>query len=253
MTPRVDLQEFRAAYIAEADEQLAIANAKLLLAEAAHRAKKRDPRSVRDLFRALHTLKGLSSMVGIEPVVAIAHQLETVLRTADRSGGALGDGAIDTLLRGARAIELRVRALERGAPVAAAPAALLAALAQLEDGNDATAPSRRRSQDLDLDPALAAKLASFEKDQLLNAGDTGMRALRMQFVPSPSKAEAGRPSAGSRTTSSAIDLLTSMARVSGTYFSSAAGSPRPTSPWLTIPRIAGSTLGGLISTTAVTE
>ncbi len=191
MTPRVDLHEFRAAYIAEADEQLAIANAKLLLAEAAHRAKKRDPRSVRDLFRALHTLKGLSSMVGIEPVVAIAHQMETVLRTADRSGGALGEAAIDTLLRGARAIELRVRALERGAPVAAAPAALLAALAQLEDGNDATAPSRRRSQDLDLDPALAAKLASFEKDQLLNAGDTGMRALRMQFVPSPSKAEAG--------------------------------------------------------------
>jgi len=44
---------------------------------------------VREAFRALHTVKGLASMVGIEPVVAIAHRMEAALRAADQKAARL--------------------------------------------------------------------------------------------------------------------------------------------------------------------
>ena len=125
MTDKVDLQEFRAAYLAEADEQLGVANAKLLAIEEALKRGENDPRSVRDLFRALHTIKGLSSMIGVEPVVAIAHRMETVLRASDRAGGKLPVAAVERLLDGTRAIERCVRALAADKEIPTPSAALL--------------------------------------------------------------------------------------------------------------------------------
>jgi len=75
-----------------------------------------------------------------------------------------------------------------GKPSAAAPSAILEALDRLDP---ALAPPRAASRALDLDPTIEAKLAPFERDLLINAGATGRRALRADFSPSPSKAEAG--------------------------------------------------------------
>ena len=110
MTASVDLQEFLGAYVAEAEEQVSLANGMLLEIEASLRARQANPRAVRDLFRALHTQKGLSAMVGVEPIVAIAHRMESSLRTVDQEGGRLTTESVDTLLKGVRAIEQRVRA-----------------------------------------------------------------------------------------------------------------------------------------------
>jgi chemotaxis protein histidine kinase CheA len=110
VSDRVDLAEFLSAYVAETDEQLTAANARLLGIEAALRKNETSPRAVRDLFRALHTIKGLSAMVGVEAIVTIAHKMESVLRAADRAGGVLASAAVDTMLEGVRAIEQRVRA-----------------------------------------------------------------------------------------------------------------------------------------------
>jgi two-component system chemotaxis sensor kinase CheA len=186
--PRVDLAEFRTAFVAEADEQLAMANAKLLLIEESQKRGDKNPRAVRDVFRALHTVKGLAAMVGVEPIVAIAHKMESALRDADRAGGALPRGSVDVLLEGVRAIDHRVRALDRGAPVPEPPRPLLAALDSLESYGAASNATPRR---LLLDAALDEKLAPFEREQLLRAGDEGHRALRMEFAPSPERAEAG--------------------------------------------------------------
>ena len=84
---KVDLREFRAAYLAEVDEHLSAINAGLMAVDTANRGGKSSPRELRELMRLLHTIKGLSAMVGIEPIVGIAHRMETVLRAADRAGG----------------------------------------------------------------------------------------------------------------------------------------------------------------------
>ncbi|HEY3821112.1 MAG TPA: chemotaxis protein CheW [Polyangiaceae bacterium] len=184
---RVDLAEFQAAYITEVDEQLLGAISKLLAIEAAARKGERQPRTVRDLFRAMHTIKGLSAMVGIEPIVGIAHRIESALRVADRSGGTLSLEAIDLILRGVRGIEQCVRAVDKGTPPEPPPA-LLSALDALEP-QDASAP--RGAARLTLDPALEQKLDAFERDLLLKGAEEGRRAVRLDYAPSTTRAAQG--------------------------------------------------------------
>ena len=105
---RLDLGEFIAGYLAEAEDHLASANVNLLALEQSLKKQEKNPRAVRELFRSLHTLKGLSAMVGAEPIVDISHEMETLLRNADRAGGAVPAEAVDVLLAGVRAIEERV-------------------------------------------------------------------------------------------------------------------------------------------------
>jgi two-component system chemotaxis sensor kinase CheA len=189
VTGTADLKEFIAAYLVEAEEHLTVANTQLLAIESAQRSGETNPRAVRETFRSLHTIKGLSAMVGVEPVVAIAHRMENFLRDSDRSGGALPQSAIDALLRGVRAIEQRVAALSRGDGAAAPSEELLAALDSL--GLGATPSVRSPTAVLDLDPAVLAKLAPFEVDQLLRGIAAGQRALRAEFSPSPERAAHG--------------------------------------------------------------
>ena len=121
MTDDVDLREFISGFVAESDELVAAANASLLDIEAGNLTGASRPRAVRDLFRALHTIKGLAGMIGVEPIVELAHGLEGLVRTADRAGGVLARDAVDVSLRGIAAIAERVRAVaERQVPMSIA-------------------------------------------------------------------------------------------------------------------------------------
>ena len=91
------LKEFVSAYVVEAEEHLELASAQLLAVDAALRAGGANLKGVREAFRALHTVKGLSAMVGVEPVVAITHRMETILRVHDRRASKLPLNVVDTL------------------------------------------------------------------------------------------------------------------------------------------------------------
>lgn len=188
MSAPLPLAEFLSAYLVEVEEHLAAANTHLLATEVALRKGEANLRGVRETFRALHTIKGLSAMVGVEPVVAIAHRMETLLRAADRSGVKLPLPAIDALLQGVRAIEQRVRAFGDHKPVHSPPAALLTAL-DMFDGEQA--PATISPAALELDPALLAKLAPADLEHLHKGLAAGKRALRAEFAPSIEKAAAG--------------------------------------------------------------
>jgi two-component system, chemotaxis family, sensor kinase CheA len=189
VTATADLKEFITAFLLEAEEHLAVANTQLLAIETSQRGGETNPRAVRETFRSLHTIKGLSAMVGVEPIVAIAHRMETFLRDFDRSGGALPTTAIDALLKGVRAIEQRVSALSRGENAAAPSDELLALLDSL--GLVATRPVPAAVPVLELEPALLKKLAPFEVDQIFRGIAAGERALCAEFSPSPARASAG--------------------------------------------------------------
>jgi len=188
VNPTVNLSEFVSGFLAESDDLLGIANTTLLAIEAAARSGKGSPRSVREAYRALHTIKGLSSMVGVEPIVALAHQKEALLRRADQ-GAQLDAEAVDVLLQGVRAIELRVRALREKKPVPAAPAGLLQKLEMLDAG-PAGAAGATKAQ-LELEPELSAKLAAMDRDQLSQGLAAGKTVLRAEFMPTPAKAAQG--------------------------------------------------------------
>ncbi|HVR20491.1 MAG TPA: ATP-binding protein, partial [Polyangiaceae bacterium] len=185
----VDLKEFVSAYLGEAEEQLGIASAKLLEIDGAARRGEANPRAVRDLFRAVHTIKGLSAMVDVDAVVTISHRMESILRSADRRGGHLTVAAVDVLLQAVRAIEHRVRELADEKLPSPAPSGLLEALdAHDLRGEGGQSPAART---LALEPGLIAKLQPFEVDILSRGVKEGRRALRVDFRPSPAQAERG--------------------------------------------------------------
>ncbi|HVZ87467.1 MAG TPA: chemotaxis protein CheA [Polyangia bacterium] len=188
MTDRFDAAEFIAGFIAEAEEHLTSANANLLSAEEAAANGQPTPRQVRELFRSFHTLKGLAAMVGVDPIVDVAHAMESVLRDADRAAGTLPRGAVELLLNGIRVIEQGVRALAKKKPVPEAPPALLAALGDLQkiEGQQPAA-----GDDTTLPADLWAKLSAAERQQLVQGLLAGRRALLVLFRPTPERAAAG--------------------------------------------------------------
>jgi two-component system chemotaxis sensor kinase CheA len=188
---QVDLREFRAAYLAEVDEHLGAINAGLMAVDTANRAGKSSPRELRELMRLLHTIKGLSAMVGIEPIVGIAHRMETVLRAADRAGGLLGDRALEAMIAGTRAIESRVRAVANNEPVLEAAAGTLAELDAVEAETEADVTPKSLLPDALIDPEVDEKLTASEREQLGQGAAAGRHGVRIDFAPSPTKAERG--------------------------------------------------------------
>jgi len=188
MADAVDLKEFLAGYLAEVGEHLTTIGTNLLAVESALSRGESRPRAVRELYRSLHTIKGLSAMIGAEPVVALSHEMEAVLRAADKSGGRLSGTAVGTLVEGVRAIELRVRALAAGKNLAPAPPRLVDALAALVTGAEqAVAPQEIQG----IEPDLAGKLSASETAQLLQGLASGRAAWQVEFVPTPARIAAG--------------------------------------------------------------
>lgn len=192
MSETVDLSEFIPSFLVEAGELLGVAHAQLLAVEESTRAGSSNPRAVRELFRALHTIKGLAAMVDVEPIVAIAHRMESSLRGANGRGGVLPASSIEPLLQGLKAIEVRVRALGDHREMPPAPAALLDALEGLDSTGGALpgAPPAREVV-LRLEPTLEAKLTASEREQLLEGARRGLRGVCVDFVPSVQRAAEG--------------------------------------------------------------
>ncbi len=186
MTDGIDVREFLAGYLAESEEHLGSANANLLLLERALKKGENHPRAVRELFRALHTMKGISGMIGAEAIVDIAHEMESGLRTVDRSGARLPLEAIDLLLRGVRAIEERVGHLAHGRPLERAKS-LLVELAELT----AAPRSAPDTSVLTLPADLVPRVSPGEREEMIQGLRGGKRLTRIDFVPSQENIAAG--------------------------------------------------------------
>ena len=113
MTGGEFFEQFIEDYHAECDEHLATARRALLALEANAPAP---PSSVllRELFRSLHTLKGLSGMVGDACAERVAHALEDSLRSADRADVPLDPQFVDAFFAGVELLERCVAARRAG-------------------------------------------------------------------------------------------------------------------------------------------
>lgn len=183
----LNVKEFLGGYLAEAEEHLSVARRCVVSLDEAIRKGEHSPKAVRELFRALHTLKGLSAMVGAEPIVDVTHELETLLRTADRAGGRLTAQALDVTVEGLRVVEDRVGRLGRSEPLPPIPTALLERLTSLGFTSAAGGPSSRPQ--LELEAELAGRLALAEAEQLVQGAERGERVVQVEFHPSQARAE----------------------------------------------------------------
>lgn len=184
----VDLSEFVSGFLAEADELVQTLRETLLALDVSAKERSANPRAVRDAYRALHTMKGLAAMVGVEPIVELSHAMETSLREADRRGGWLPGAAIEPLLEGLGAVSARLSALGAGTRVPAAPKGLLEKLSTA--GIDAE-PAPNAGAALSLGSPLREKLGASELTQLVQALNEGKRVRHLVFRPSEERAAAG--------------------------------------------------------------
>lgn len=189
MNDTFDKNAFITGFLAECDDHLRSARAGLAAIEAAHSERRENPRAIRDLYRTLHTVKGVSAMVEIDPLVQIAHAMEELLRQLDSGTKHVDPEMLEALGQGLRAIEVRLERVARREEVPIAPAQLLERLTATRSSSSTRASSG--AELIGLDPAVGSKLAESEKNELIAGLRAGKRAVRVDYVPSPERAKEG--------------------------------------------------------------
>ncbi len=187
MTHGVDVEEFRQGFLAEADENLARISTALAAIE--REPKRAHARELGELIRALHTLKGLAGMMGIEPIVELSHVMETRVRAFQQAGAPVPPAALDPLVVGTRELGQRVRSVAERAAVARPPEALLVELARPID--EPTGPRPAEVQLGGLPADVREKLSPSDLAELAQATTQGELTACVRFVPTPEKAARG--------------------------------------------------------------
>ena len=136
----MELSQYAELFLSESREHVSAINHLLLTLES-------DPRSreaVEGLFRAVHTIKGMSATMGYRAVADLAHEMEDVLDRVRLGRMAPGADLVDTLFAACDAleqsIEVAVEAVEEGDD-AGAVAPVVARLRALVTGTDAPSDS----------------------------------------------------------------------------------------------------------------
>lgn len=140
----------------EADEHLGNIRAQLSVLEQAMKRGVADTVALESLFRSMHSLKGISAIVGLRSVESLAHAAEDYLRQLSRGERTLGDDGLQVLIDATHRLEQIVSAhrlhkplpetqgvVERLAPYRQSPAApTVAPVAPLSPkATPATAPA----------------------------------------------------------------------------------------------------------------
>ena len=93
--PRDNVQQ---EFLAEAQELVeALSRDLLLLDEAHHREERIDPALINEIFRSVHTLKGIAGMFGYKHVGSVAHALEDLLDDIRLGRMIIGQELLDAL------------------------------------------------------------------------------------------------------------------------------------------------------------
>ena len=166
-------------YFAECDEHLAAARRVLLALESAPAGASAAPQ-LHELLRSLHTLKGLSGMVGDTCAERTAHALEDAVRGSQGGGGlAANSPLLDALFAGIDAIERCVAAHRAGEPPPDVDA-LIASLAWITLGGGSPTEDETSAARADAEPDLVFHF-EFVPTAALTARGVGVDAVRTRL------------------------------------------------------------------------
>jgi two-component system chemotaxis sensor kinase CheA len=171
-------------YVAECDEHLTAAGRTLLAVEPAPDRIGRD--QLDELFRAFHTIKGLSGMMGVAEAERLAHGLEGYLGAVRRGETALTATGVDVLIEGVRSLEQVVAACRDRRPAPDFEAVIGRAAALVPDRQRPPTP------DTSMPAGSAAAVVPADTQARLEAAlRQRQQVWRVTFTPSPDLAARG--------------------------------------------------------------
>lgn len=171
----------REEFFSEAQEIIELLSRDLLALEARMASGAIDPELVNNVFRSVHTLKGLSGLFGAHRMGALSHELESLLDALRLGKVELSASVLDALFRG---IDLygRILAVEKGVR-----ADTLSDLDELliELGRaGAKAPPKADATltEYEIDPGVLAVLTEYEEHRLRSSLQQGLRLFQLRVV-----------------------------------------------------------------------
>lgn len=134
----MELSQYGELFVSESREHLAAINHLLLTLERAPASAD----AVEGVFRAVHTIKGMSATMGFGGIAALAHEMEEVLASVRRGARQVDASLADLLFEGADALERAVELAVDGNESPPAPEPLLRRLrAAAERQGDESVPA----------------------------------------------------------------------------------------------------------------
>lgn len=154
-------------FVAEATEILD-ALGKDLLALDGRRGQEVDPEHINGIFRAAHSLKGLSGLFGQERMAKLAHHAEDLLDRLRLGRLGLDDSVLDTLIECLDVFQLLLAEVARGESSSTAEERASGLTERLERlGSPSEAEAAEDPLDrLELDPAVRAVFTEYEEHRL---------------------------------------------------------------------------------------
>jgi two-component system chemotaxis sensor kinase CheA len=176
---RGDSDKARDEFFNEAQELVDALGRDLLVLDEGLNQGKLDPELINDVFRHVHTLKGLSGLFGATRMAGLSHQLEDALDDLRLGRIELTKSLLDLLFR---AVSLYTRLLAAEKTESAQPAQdvddLLFALGRVLAAKDGV-PARGIAQ-YDLDPSLFGVLTEYEEHRLRQTLQEGLTLVRIR-------------------------------------------------------------------------
>ncbi len=203
----------REEFLSEAQEIVEGLGRDLLALDEGLRASRLDPSLINDVFRAVHTLKGLAGLFGATRMASLSHELEELLDRLRLGKVDLTAAVLDLLFRSVQLYGLILQAEKEGRDQVIPQVDDL--VRELNRNSDGAAVASPTSSRYELDPSLLAVLTEYEEHRLRANIAQGLRLyrLRVQFQLA--------------TIDQALDELKAMAKPHGeiiTYLPTGAGA-----------------------------
>jgi two-component system chemotaxis sensor kinase CheA len=172
------LERARDEFLSEAEEIIETLGRDLLALDESVRAGFADPDLVNDIFRGVHTLKGLASLFGANRLATVSHALETLLDALRLGRAELDRNTLDNLYRSIEVYQ-QLLVAEKEQKVDAANDDFDALLMALE-GRSKPEPKGADLEQYDIDPSIFAVLTEYEEHRLRVNVQSGTPIFRLR-------------------------------------------------------------------------
>jgi two-component system chemotaxis sensor kinase CheA len=167
----------RTDFLTEAEEIIEGLGRDLVLLDESLRSGAADPDLLNDLFRGVHTLKGLAGLFGATHLGALSHELEAKLDAMRMGRAAMTNAALDPIFR---ALDIYHRLLLAEKDESPPPLRELDELLVQLRGGAPSAAEAGGAEDLELDASIYAVLTEYEEHRLRVNVSSGFRVYRLR-------------------------------------------------------------------------